>query len=94
MPAIPALLFVAVALAACAVQPTPPGAMLPGFWWGLLHGFIAPFALIAELFSDVRIYEFPNNGGWYDFGFLIGIFAWGGGPGVNYRRRRRYRAEV
>lgn len=91
MRALPALL-----LAACASQPVPPGAELPGFWWGLVHGFIAPFALIAEIFTDARIYEFPNSGGWYDFGFLIGISIWGGGGGgATYRRRRRRdRAQV
>ena len=48
---IPALLFIgaAVALSGCAGQPPPPGTELPGFWWGLVHGIIAPFALIAEI---------------------------------------------
>jgi hypothetical protein len=60
-------------LAGCATQPTP-GALadLPGFWFGLLHGLISPFSLIGGLFSDIRIYAFPNNGGWYDFGFMVG----------------------
>ena len=64
---------------ACATQPPPPGADLPGFWWGLAHGLIAPLALIAELFTDARIYAYPNGGG-YDLGFVLGIFAWGDGP--------------
>ena len=80
-----------LALSACANQPAPPGVDLPGFWWGLLHGLIAPFALIAEIFTDVRIYAFPNSGGWYDFGYIIGILSWGGGPGVGASRRRRRR---
>lgn len=68
-------------LAACAGQPDPTwrsGA--PGFFSGLWHGLVAPFALIAHIFAhEIRIYAFPNNGGWYDFGFIIGIMAWGGG---------------
>ena len=47
-----------------------------GFWYGLWHGMIAPFAWIVSLFSDsVAIYAVYNNGGWYDFGFILGIGA-------------------
>ncbi|MCV2395316.1 hypothetical protein OEB99_13450 [Actinotalea sp. M2MS4P-6] len=63
-----------------------------GFWWGLWQGFIAPFAFIVSLFNDsVGIYEVHNNGGWYNFGYLIGlsaIFGGGGGGGCAARRRR------
>ena len=52
----------------------------PGFLMGLLHGFILLFSFIAGLFTDYRIYAFPNTGGWYNFGFLPGvIFFFGGG---------------
>jgi hypothetical protein len=45
-----------------------------GFWGGLWHGLIAPFAFIGELFSDnIAVYAHNNNGGWYDFGFVLGI---------------------
>ena len=65
----------------CAHQPTPEGYQLPGFWSGLLHGFLILFSFIGSLFADVRIYAFPNSGGWYDFGYLIGaaVFLGGGG---------------
>lgn len=34
----------------------------------------------SSLFNDeVRMYAFPNDGRWYDFGFLLGISCWGGG---------------
>jgi len=47
-----------------------------GFWSGLWHGIIAPFAWIGSLFSsEIAIYAVNNNGGWYDFGFIIGIGA-------------------
>lgn len=49
-----------------------------GFLGGLLHGFIAPFDLIAMLFrSDITVYAPNNNGAWYAFGFLIGSGGWG-----------------
>lgn len=49
-----------------------------GFWGGLWHGMIAPFAWIGSLFSDdIAIYAVNNNGGWYDFGFILGIGALG-----------------
>lgn len=52
-----------------------------GFWYGLWHGVIAVIALVIHLFSDaVAVYEVNNSGGWYDFGFLLGVITiWGGG---------------
>lgn len=45
-----------------------------GFWYGLWHGMILPFAWIGSLFSDnIAIYAIYNNGGWYDFGFALGV---------------------
>lgn len=71
--------FVALA-SGCAHQPEI-GALVeaPGFFKGLWHGLIVPFSFVGSIFSDVRIYAFPNVGVWYDLGFLIGIGAWGGG---------------
>lgn len=52
-----------------------------GFWYGLWHGIISVIALIIHLFNDhVMVYEIHNTGGWYDFGFLLGVIVvWGGG---------------
>ncbi len=45
-----------------------------GFWGGLWHGIIAPFSFIGSLFSnDIAVFAPNNNGGWYTFGFLIGV---------------------
>ena len=45
-----------------------------GFWYGLWHGIIIPYAWIVSLFNEgTAIYATYNNGGWYDFGFVIGI---------------------
>jgi hypothetical protein len=63
----------------CAHQPAPLIPNMPGFWKGLVHGFVAPISFIVSLFSDNRMYAFPNAGRWYDFGFMIGIGGFGGG---------------
>ena len=52
----------------------------PGFLYGLWHGFIFPVAWVVSLFTDkVAIYAVPNNGGWYDFGYFLGIVVFGVG---------------
>jgi hypothetical protein len=52
----------------------------PGFGLGLWHGFIFPVAWIVSLFvPQVAIYAVPNNGGWYDFGYFLGIVVFGVG---------------
>lgn len=44
-----------------------------GFWSGLWHGFIAPISFIGSLFiDDIAMYAVNNNGGWYNFGFVLG----------------------
>jgi hypothetical protein len=44
-----------------------------GFFGGLWHGVIIVFSWVGSLFSDdIAIYAYNNNGGWYDFGFLLG----------------------
>ena len=80
-------------LAACASQ-VPDGvseaAGTPGFWWGLWHGFIFPFAWIGSLFdSGIAVYAVPNTGGWYDFGFFLGITVLGGGSFFGSKKSRR-----
>lgn len=53
-----------------------------GFLGGLWHGIIAPFSFVISLFmEDVAMYAVNNNGGWYDFGFVLGagiLFGSGG----------------
>ena len=64
-----------LALAGCATQSTAAVApAAPGFLLGLWHGFIFPVAWLVSLFAPkVAIYAVPNNGGWYDFGYFVGI---------------------
>ncbi|MBP7335721.1 hypothetical protein [Niveispirillum sp.] len=75
------LLLLALSVAACANQPAPGVTHpLPGLLWGLVHGFLAPVSFIGSLFLDVRMYAFPNDGLWYDFGFVLGSgILFGGG---------------
>jgi hypothetical protein len=56
-----------------------------GFWYGLWHGVIAVISLIIHIFNEnVAVYEINNTGGWYDFGFLLGIICiWSGGSHIN-----------
>ncbi len=51
-----------------------------GFFGGLWHGIIAPVSFVISLFSDnVAVWAVNNNGGWYTFGFLIGVGSLGFG---------------
>ena len=70
-----------LALAACAKQlPTAVQPEAPGFVLGLWHGFIFPVAWFLSLIvPDVAVYAVPNNGGWYDFGYFLGICVFGVG---------------
>ena len=71
-------------LSACAATQAPDAvahdAGTPGFLLGLWHGFIFPVAWLVSLFVDkVAVYAVPNNGGWYDFGYFLGIVVFGVG---------------
>jgi hypothetical protein len=68
-------------LAGCATQSAAAVApQAPGFLLGLWHGFIFPVAWLLSLFMpDVSVYAVPNNGGWYDFGYFLGIAVFGVG---------------
>ena len=82
----------ALLLSACATQipaAVEQGRDVPGFWFGLWHGFIFPWSWIGSLFTpDIAIYAVPNKGGWYDFGFFLGVTVLGGGSWFGSRRKR------
>ncbi len=60
-----------------------------GFLFGLIHGFLAPLTFIIGLFTDdVTMYAVNNSGGWYDFGFLLGIGGFSGGIFRSSRRKK------
>jgi hypothetical protein len=81
------LVILLMVLAACTAGPNPAEktanteGKVAGFWFGLWHGLISPVTFIISLFSkSVRLYEVHNNGGWYNFGFVLGagLFLSGG----------------
>jgi len=60
-----------------------------GFWLGLWHGLIAFITLIVGIFYDgVEVYERFNGGGWYDFGFLLGVGCFSGSGHHSHRKWR------
>ena len=84
------LVALTVALTACIAKQGPGvvNASGPGFLEGVLHGFIFPVAWIVSLFTDqIAVYAVPNNGGWYDFGYFVGICFLGVGARSSKRRR-------
>ena len=84
-----------VLLAACAAGVNPAvdtpdaGGRVAGFFMGLWHGIIMPIAFVISLFTDrVSVYDVNNTGGWYDFGYLIGLScSLGGGTKAAWRDR-------
>ena len=83
------VLTLALALAGCVATETPAAVnpAAPGFLLGVWHGFIFPVAWIVSLFTDdIAIYAVPNNGGWYDFGYFVGIVFLGVGARSSKRR--------
>ncbi len=89
------LIVVLIAATGCAAGPNELASHdegKAGFWLGLWQGFISPFTFIISLFNhNIGIYEVNNNGGWYNFGFMIGVSAifGGGGGGAGCRARRK-----
>lgn len=94
------LALVVIVLAGCAAgpneltnEPNEEG-HISGFWSGLWHGIIAPITFAISLFSDnISLYDVHNNGGWYDFGFLLGLATVWGGGGSGAASARRSKSE-
>src|SRR3989338_130772 len=82
-------------MAGCAAGPNPAvntaasNGGVAGFWLGLWHGLISPITFVISFFSsNVHFYEVHNNGGWYNFGFLLGASSALGGGAASASRRR------
>jgi len=88
------IVFICIVLAGillisgCATRSAGVPENVPGFFRGLLHGFIILFSFIGSLFTDYEVYALPNSGGWYDFGFLLGVSMFFGGGGASSCKRR------
>ena len=95
----PLLLLAACAAHQATAPVTPVDPAAPGFLLGLWHGFIFPVAWFLSLvMPDIAVYAVPNNGGWYDFGYFLGIVVFGVGANrgkkVVVRDRAPRRGEV
>lgn len=93
LPAIIVLLAAVTLLSGCAdatnVEACTTAGHTYGFWGGLWHGFIVVFDFIGSLiWDDVAVYAQNNNGGWYDFGFMLGAGLFGGGLKLSIRIKR------
>lgn len=87
------LVMVVFLFTACVASPNEmantenPAGKVAGFWQGLWHGVIAPITFVVSLFNkNVGVYEVHNNGGWYNFGFILGVMIIFGGGGGGGRR--------
>ncbi|MGC9472161.1 MAG: hypothetical protein ACP5D1_11510 [Bacteroidales bacterium] len=88
------LVLVLLFLSACTAgpntvkgTPSPSDQEVAGFLMGLWHGIISPVTFVISLFTDkISLYEVHNNGGWYDFGFVLGAgILFGGGSRASRR---------
>ena len=89
------LVLLAAVLTGCAAgDPRFTDGEPAGFWYGLWHGFIIVVTFVISLFSDQTvIYEAHNTGGWYDFGFLLGVLCMGGGCLSPWKKGRKARKD-
>jgi len=78
--------LIMVLFASCAhvvdVETCVEGTKEYGFWNGLWHGMIAPFTFIGHLINhEIAVFatNLKGSGGWYYFGFLLGVGAFTGG---------------
>ncbi len=86
-----------ILLAACAPGPnefvnTPnEEGETDGFLAGLWHGIITPVTFLISLFNkNVHFYEVHNNGGWYNFGYILGLLISIGGSGGGAGRSSKH----
>lgn len=90
------VLVLLVLSAGCAPGPHTRFAKDPaGFWAGLWHGLICVVTFIISLFNNnVQIYEVNNTGGWYNFGFLLGVcIIMAGGGGSSCKKKSKNEKE-
>ena len=60
-----------------------------GFFWGIWHGWMAPFSLIISFFKhNISIYEPFNTGWFYDLGFYAAIISGFGGFSLSRKRKK------
>ena len=82
------ILIIAISLSGCVAGDGSGSIINPaGFFSGVWHGWIAPFALIYSFFNPtVGIYEIHNTGLPYNIGFYMAIISGFGGLAL-FRRK-------
>ena len=83
------MIGVLLLLSACVATQSPAAinGAGPGFLEGVWHGFIFPVSFPLSLFTDdISVYAVPNNGGFYNFGYFVGIVFLGVGARSSKRR--------
>jgi len=87
------LVEVLIVLAGCAAgNGTYSPGDTAGFFTGIWHGWIAPFALVGHVFDgDIRIYEPNNDGIWYDVGFYVAVISGFGSLSLRRTSKRQRR---
>ena len=90
------LLLITVLFMSCTAGPNSTAGVanadgeVAGFLMGLWHGCIAFITFVISLFSDkVNVYEVHNNGGWYNFGFILGAMIAFGGSGHGAGKKKK-----
>ncbi len=96
---IPLVVLIGIVLVAAAVyiivfhvgMPTRDLSGAPAnFWVGLWQGLIIYLSFIASWFdNNIVLYQLNNNGFWYNFGYLIGLWAAIGAFAGGSRARRK-----
>ena len=88
-PLVRALLLLIVLLAVSSCAPAEITEKDYGFFYGILHGILLPFALIGKIFNvDTGIYALNNTGTWYWLGYFLGFLIIGG-SGASAKRKKR-----
>lgn len=61
------------------------------FFWGFVHGiFIVPTFFWSLFTHSVTIYQSPNDGNWYNLGYVIAMsIIFGGSHGARSKSRKK-----
>lgn len=77
-----------LSLSGCATSMTGVNNGTAGFFTGFWHGFICIFSFIGSLFDNqIAIYQTPNDGAWYNFGFLTGLSCLTTSSSTSFKRK-------
>ena len=82
------------------VRATPRACRIDVLWdvlWGVWNGATSFGLLVLHVFDAWErspVYNVGRDGGWYQFGFILGVLMTGGGSGGGAMRLRKHRDRV